>query len=341
MSSTIVLDAIDFPGDPRREDADVARRMDEALARTGFMALSVPGLDARGTARARAAAGRFFARPPEEKRRFAYRDTAENFGYQWAGTEALDPSAPPDLKESFTMRDLGRHGGARERFPDQEFRAAALELHGRLTELAHAVMRHLALQLEVDRDFFLRGHSGRNMTLRFLHYPAAARPAPGQLGAGAHTDYGSFTLLLQDAVGGLQIRRGEHWVDVPPGSRPYRGEHRRPHGALEQRSLALDLAPRTADTARAFLHCLLRRPGRRNGGELPAELHATGAATLRRHHGRRAHPAPARRLPALGETLKPDPGALLEGGRSGGPGFSPQVSRAPAVRSRAARCALP
>lgn len=218
MTPTGTIDAIDFPGDPLRDDAAVAARMDEALRRTGFMALSVPGLDALGTARARAAAAAFFARPLEEKRRFAYSDTTVNFGYQWVGTEALDPAAPPDLKETFTMRDLGRHGEAHARFPDPEFRAAALELHARLTEVAHAVMHHLALQLDVERDYFVRGHSGRNMTLRFLHYPAAGeRPTPegGQLGAGAHTDYGSFTLLLQDDVGGLQIRTGEDWEDVP------------------------------------------------------------------------------------------------------------------------------
>lgn len=218
MSSGRSIDAIDFPGEPERDDLAIAERMDAALARTGFMALSVPGLDAAGTARARAAAAAFFDRPLEDKRRWAYADTAENFGFQWVGTEALDPNAPPDLKESFTMRDLGRHGDAHARFPDPEFRAAALELHARLTEVAQAVMHHLALQLEVERDYFVRGHSGRNMTLRFLHYPAASgRPAPakGQLGAGAHTDYGSFTLLLQDDVGGLQIRRGEDWEDVP------------------------------------------------------------------------------------------------------------------------------
>ena len=212
------IDAIDFPGDPRREDPAVAAAMDDALARTGFMALATPGLDAAGTARVRAAAASFFSRPLEEKQRFAYRDTSLNFGYQWVGTEALDPAAPPDLKESFTMRDLARHAADETLFPDPEFRAAALELHARLTEVAHAVMHHLALNLEVERDFFPRGHSGANMTLRFLHYPApASRPeqATGQLGAGAHTDYGSFTLLLQDDAGGLQLRTGEAWEDVP------------------------------------------------------------------------------------------------------------------------------
>ena len=215
---SLAIDAIDFDGDPDRECDDTARAMDEALARTGFMALHTPGLDADGTRRVRRAAAAFFARPLAEKQRYAYEDTSVNFGYQWVGTEALDPSAPADLKESFTMRDLARHADELERFPDPEFRAAALELHARFTDVAHAVMHHLAQRLEVPRAFFDALHSGANMTLRFLHYPAPqALPTAldGQLGAGAHTDYGSFTLLLQDDAGGLQIRRGDDWVDVP------------------------------------------------------------------------------------------------------------------------------
>ncbi|WP_437987876.1 2OG-Fe(II) oxygenase family protein [Sorangium sp. So ce117] len=53
--------------------------------------------------------------------------------------------------------------------------------------------------------------------MRALNYPELAkRPLAGQLCAGAHTDYGSLTLLsMQGAPGGLEVHRGgDDWEAV-------------------------------------------------------------------------------------------------------------------------------
>ena len=50
------------------------------------------------------------------------------------------------------------------------------------------------------------------------NYPAQrVAPAPGQIRAGAHSDYGSLTILAtEDKPGGLQVcNAAGEWVDVP------------------------------------------------------------------------------------------------------------------------------
>ena len=67
----------------------------------------------------------------------------------------------------------------------------------------------------------IRQPSGRFSTnapaLRALHYPATVgQPLEKQQRAGAHSDYGSLTILLpQPGSQGLQIADGDNWVDVP------------------------------------------------------------------------------------------------------------------------------
>jgi isopenicillin N synthase-like dioxygenase len=85
------------------------------------------------------------------------------------------------------------------------------------TVVSPQVLRAFAIALQLPEDFFTLKH-GQNHFLRLLHYPPlTAAPEVGQLRAGEHTDYGSITLLLQDAIGGLEVRtRSGEWIAAPP-----------------------------------------------------------------------------------------------------------------------------
>ena len=56
------------------------------------------------------------------------------------------------------------------------------------------------------------------MTLRYLHYPIIKKDiGEKQMGAGAHTDFGTVTLLFQDDIGGLEVQSSEgKWIPATP-----------------------------------------------------------------------------------------------------------------------------
>jgi len=105
-------------------------------------------------------------------------------------------------------------------------------------ESCHALCMELliafAIDMGLDEDYFTSRHAfgGKQLSmLRLLYYPAinvSSRSATGNkssdtalddIRAGAHSDYGTCTLLFQKDVGGLQIlaSMGDEtkWIDVP------------------------------------------------------------------------------------------------------------------------------
>lgn len=202
---------IDFSGyapRERRSQTELARALDEALTDLGFFRAMNLGLDLRLVDTVFAASGAFFRQEEAAKRRSEYRSATENFGYQGLAEENLDPSAPADLKETFTMRNLVNKPPDDDRWPSDEFRELMVRFFQACTDSAFRLQRVLARALDLDQEFFVRCHNGENMTMRLLHYPAAGvdRVHEHQLGAGAHTDYGLMTLLFQDGVSGLEIQ---------------------------------------------------------------------------------------------------------------------------------------
>ncbi len=180
----------------------------------------------------------FFDLPLEQKNTYPI---AASFphqrGYVPLFGEELGMDETVDLKESF---DLGIDLPADDRdvmagvpfyspnvWPDNmpEFKAAVTDYHDAMLELSRVLGRAFAMSLGLDEQFFVDRMKKPIANMRLLHYPPHS-PLPGQkdigpgrkvIGAGAHSDYGFATILLQDQVGGLQIQnvRGE-WIEAPP-----------------------------------------------------------------------------------------------------------------------------
>ncbi len=210
---------------------DAAKRLEVALALTGFVQLIGHGLSESSRRDFRAVSAVFFDLDHDTKSRFVHPDPAANRGYRARGSEALSYSlgepSPPDLFESFNTAPTapaGVHHRLRQSTPwpnevtpgfssaatgcFHEFGKLARQLDGLIGEI-------LGLPWLGERST-----SGPDMLASINYRPdpsGAEQLLDGQLRMGAHSDYTTFTLLDADPVRGLQIVGPEgEWVDVIP-----------------------------------------------------------------------------------------------------------------------------
>lgn len=227
MTSIPILDFAPFLQGNPSDRQQVARALYQGCCSTGLLYLRRVGLTSEIIAQAFAASRNFFALPLAVKQQVAWSQVSSNRGYIGVARESLDPSCPGDIKEAFNLGQerspaelaAGRDNPAVQPnpWPDlPQFRPTAMAVYDQFAAAAYRVMRALALALELPEDYFVQRHQSPWFTLRLLHYPPMSQPSSGPGRAGAHTDYGSLTLLVQDGVGGLEVQqRDGHWVAVP------------------------------------------------------------------------------------------------------------------------------
>ena len=79
-----------------------------------------------------------------------------------------------------------------------------------MENLAHVVRELVASSLELDIKDLQRHFSRQTMGMNC--YPTCPQPELA-FGLSSHSDFGSITLLIQDAEG-LQVKKGDEWVNV-------------------------------------------------------------------------------------------------------------------------------
>lgn len=195
---------------------NIAKKMEATLTNKGFMSVSNLDITPEQVSSIFATSRAFFSQTETLKNKSKYGLASENFGYQGLGAEYLDPKQNFDLKETFTMRNLLHHDVEDDRWPSPAFRDEVTRFYRDCLTSAMKLQQVFSIILGVPSDYFVKYHNGENVTLRLLHYPQTGHAEEGQLGAGAHTDYGMLTLLFQDNIGGLQVFDNGAWSDVEP-----------------------------------------------------------------------------------------------------------------------------
>ncbi|KAI0434697.1 hypothetical protein F5Y09DRAFT_295450 [Xylaria sp. FL1042] len=226
MARAASIPIIDLSGE-QGDLARIAKELVDAAAEHGFIYIKNTGQDI-SPARVEQAfdiSRTLFQSPLEDKERCKIEKN--NQGWSGMHTETLDPRTQRigDFKEGFNFGAFA-NGKATQPVPKNiEPHEADLSA---FRDLCHNLCRKLLLLfgigLGVDPpDFFTRAHSSDELSgsiLRFLYYPPPSATPTAQdvdVRAGAHSDYGSVTLLFRlKGQAGLEILTATNgWAAVP------------------------------------------------------------------------------------------------------------------------------
>ncbi|ALJ12328.1 MULTISPECIES: isopenicillin N synthase family dioxygenase [Sphingomonadales] len=222
-----------FSDDPALKRA-VAWEIHKSARDTGFFYIANHGVAQELMDGQLALARDFFSLPLAEKLAVDARKSACMRGYEVPGIQTLDDGSPPDLKEGFLIgcdldddhpyvRDGVPNCGANQ-WPSKPdgFRRRYEAYMDEMFRVGRHLMGLIALSLDLPETYFADGLAEPLFNSRLLRYaPQPETAAFNQIGAGAHTDWGMITILLQDDVGGLEVENAAgEWIAAPaiPGT---------------------------------------------------------------------------------------------------------------------------
>ena len=207
--------------------------LDKICIETGFLIIEGHGVPKKVINEQWDIVSKFFSSPLDIKREV--RVPYSGYPYGWIGPdqEALAASkgeeTPPDLKESFNGGPLNIPKNIKDPaayefcyqpslWPQIDgFREIWESYYSEMESLAKRIMVAFAEALVLESSYFDSFINNPISALRALYYPETKDIIiDKQQRAGAHTDYGSLTILLpQTGTTGLQIKKKNTWIDVP------------------------------------------------------------------------------------------------------------------------------
>jgi isopenicillin N synthase-like dioxygenase len=221
MESIPIIDIAGLRDGSAATVREIATEIGAAARSIGFFMVRNHGIAPELTQRLFAAGATFFALPQDEK------DVVSKSA---AGRRYVGYAAPAaDYKETFhVMREFGDDvADALDGQPLLErnlwpalpgFRDVVTAYYEAVLDVAIGLHRALAIDVGADAEEFVRSFEHPLAGFAINHYPPQPSGFEGiRWGAAAHTDWGGFTLLAQDDIAGLEVRRRDGtWIAVDP-----------------------------------------------------------------------------------------------------------------------------
>jgi isopenicillin N synthase-like dioxygenase len=175
---------------------------------------------------------RFFKLPLEERLKLDNRNSPQFRGYTRLGTEITQgradsreqidfgPEREPLANVPADRPYLNLQGPNQwpESFPGLE--RTAMEWAELMSHIGAELLSAISVSLDLPEDYFAEPFEGTPAWMgKLVHYVGGGQvPEAGTQGVGSHADYGFVTLLLQDMVGGLEVKPygQDEWITVEP-----------------------------------------------------------------------------------------------------------------------------
>ncbi len=229
MTSLPVLDMESFRADPSSPAAvRFAEDLGRAAHEVGFVYLTGHGVDPDLDDGIFDAAREFFALPETERRSLAIENSPAFRGYTILGDEVTnhqqDWRDQLDLgpEEDAPVLGAGDPAWLRLRGPNQwpptlpTMAPRVLAWMSAMEAVGLDALRALALALGLPINQWDPGFlPSSDVHLKIIRYPGVPDRQGSSQGVGMHSDTGLLTFILQDDVGGLQVKIGDAMVDAP------------------------------------------------------------------------------------------------------------------------------
>jgi isopenicillin N synthase-like dioxygenase len=194
------------------------RKLYQAFIDVGFVYLKNHSIPDYARNNLFAHAKKFFALPVEEKAKVETGEAKAFHGW-FSPQRTSGDKTFSDQKEAFDVgddNDPTRPNQWPEDWP--EFREDMDFFFEKCHQVHLVLLRALAQQVGINEDFFEPYVNAKDHFFRVLYYPQTDRASfKNRLRAKAHTDYGTLTLLFNDASGGLQVKHANgQYIDAPP-----------------------------------------------------------------------------------------------------------------------------